>query len=88
MEKVLRVIKSNENAWLKPYVDMNTDLRKKTRNWLWKSFFKLVNNFGNLKGNLRKHRDIIFVTTEIGGNYLVSEPNYHTTTFSQKIYQQ
>ena len=31
MEKVLRVIKSNENACLKPYVDMNTDLRKKPK---------------------------------------------------------
>ena len=31
--------------------------------------------------NLRKHRDIKFVTTERKRNYLVWEPNYHTTTF-------
>ena len=34
-----------------------------------------------LEGNVRKHRDIKLVTTERKRNYLVSEPNYHTTTF-------
>ena len=31
--------------------------------------------------NVRKHRNIKFVTTERRRNYLVSEPNYHTTKF-------
>ena len=29
--------------------------------------------------NVRKHRDIKLVTTERRRNYLVSEPNFHTT---------
>ena len=29
VNRVHRVIKFNKNAWLKPYIDMNTDLRKK-----------------------------------------------------------
>ena len=29
----------------------------------------------------RKHRDIKFVTTEKRWNYLVSEPDFHTTKF-------
>ena len=28
-KKVLGAIKFNQKAWLKPYIDMNTDLRKK-----------------------------------------------------------
>ena len=31
--------------------------------------------------NVRKHRNIKVVTTEGERNYLVSEPNYHTTKF-------
>ena len=31
--------------------------------------------------NVRKHTNIKLVTTERRRNYLVSEPNYHTTKF-------
>ena len=62
---------------------MNTDLRKKAKSDFEKGFFKLMNNsiFGKTMENVRKHRDIKLVTTEKRRNYLVSEPNYHTTKF-------
>ena len=44
VKKVQRLIKLNRNAWLKPYIDMNTDLRKKAKNDFGKYFFNLRNN--------------------------------------------
>ena len=81
LKKVYRVIKFNQNAWLKPHIDMNTKLRQRARNNFEKDFFKLMNNadFENFMENVRKYRDIKHVTTERRRNYFVSEPNYHTT---------
>ena len=85
LKKVDKVMKFNQNAWIKPYIDMNTDLRRKVKNDFAKDFFKLKNNavFGKAMENVRKDTDIKLVTTE-RRNYLVSKPNYHTTKFSTK----
>ena len=83
MKKVQTVIKFNQKAWLKPYVDINTKLRQKAKHNFEKDFFKLMNNavFGKTMENVRKHRNIKLVTTKQRRNYLVSEPNYYTTKF-------
>ena len=83
LKKVHRVIQFNQKAWLKPYIDMNTKLRKETKNDFEKDFFKLINNavFGKPMVNVRKHRDDKLVTTDKRRNQLVSEPNYHTTKY-------
>ena len=80
LKKIHRVIEFNQEAWLKPYIDMNTELRKLSRNDFEKDLFKLMNNsvFGKTMENIRKHRDIKLVTTNRKRSKLVSEPNYHT----------
>ena len=88
LKKIHRVIQFNQEAWLKPYIDMNNELRKQAQNNFEKDFYKLMNNavFGKTMENVRKHRDIKLVTTDKRRNQLVSEPNYHTTKwFSEHL---
>ena len=80
LRKVHRVIEFEQEVWLKEYIDVNTELRKKATNDFEKDFFKLMNNavFGKTMGNVRKHRDIKLVKSDKKRNKLVSEPNFHT----------
>ena len=80
LRKVHRVMEFEQEAWLKEYIDVNTELRKKATNDFEKDFFKLMNNavFEKTMENVRKHRDIKLVKSDKKRNKLVSEPNFHT----------
>ena len=65
---------------------MNTKLRTKVKNHFETDFFKLMNNlvFRKTIENVRKHRDILLVTTDKRRSYLVSDPNYNLTKWFSK----
>ena len=82
-KKVHKVIRFNQEAWFKPYIDMNTKLSTKARNYFENDFFKLMNNsvFRKRMENVRKHIDIKLETTDKRRNQLAPEPKYYTTKY-------
>ena len=81
LKRVQRVIQFNQRAWLKPYIDMKTNLRKEAKTEFEKDFFKLMNNsvFGKTTEIVRNYRDIKLETTDKTRKRLVSEPNYYAS---------
>ena len=55
LKEVHRIIQFNQEAWLKEYIDKNTELRKQEKNDFEKDYFKLVNNcFSKDYGEIKK----------------------------------
>ena len=81
------VIEFRQEAWLKPYIDMNIELRKEAKNKFEKYFVKLMNNsmFRKAMENVRNHRDIKLVTSNKQRNKFASEHNYHSTKYISKV---
>ena len=67
------VIEFNEDAMLKPYIEMNTELRKKAKIYLEKELMKLKENsvLGKTMENIRNYIDIKLLTFGKRRNKLV-----------------
>ena len=78
LKKIHRGIKFVESAWLKPYIDKNTNLRTKAKNNFEKDFFKLMNNavFGKTMENIRNRVNVKLVNTQEKLKKLVAKPNF------------
>ena len=88
IKKIHRGIKFYEKSWLKPYIEMNTELRKKGKNDFEKDFFKLMNNsvFGKTMENIRNRVDIRLINDRKRAEKFAAKPNFkHLTIFNESL---
>jgi len=78
LTKIHRVVSFDQEAWLKPYIDFNTQMRAKASSDFEKGFFKLLNNaiYGKCCENIRKRKDIKLCTSEKKAQRLFNKPTY------------
>ena len=77
--KVHRILTFDEKPFLKEYIDLNTELRKKSKNDLQKDLFKLMNNaiFGKSMENVLNRSNIKLISNNPEKLLkLIKQPNF------------
>ena len=78
----------DQKDWMKPYIDLNSNLRTASSNDFEKDFFKLMNNsvFGMTMENIGNRVDTRLVIEEKQTEKLVSKPTFEgRTIFSESL---
>jgi hypothetical protein len=59
LKKIHKMVRFSQTAWLKTYIEFNSQKRRETNSEFLRSFFKLLNNavFGKSLENIRLHQN-------------------------------
>jgi hypothetical protein len=80
--KIHRAIKFRQEAWMVPYIQLNTNLRSSATSPFEKDFYKLMNNavFGKTMENLRKRIRVDLVRSSEEGKMrrLIADPAFQS----------
>jgi len=82
IKKIHRGISFFEDAWLKQYINLHTQLRTKASNEFEKDFFKLMYNSvcGKTMENIRNRVNVHLVNSQKSLNRYSAKPNFHHLT--------
>ena len=83
LKKVHRVLQFEQEAWIKPYIEFNTNKRALSKSDFEKSFFKLMNNavFGKTMENVRNRVDFKIVNNERSAEKYTARSTYKYTKY-------
>ena len=78
LKKIHRVFTADQSAFLKPYIDFNSDKRQNCSSEFESEFFKLCNNsiYGKTIEDLRKRSRVDIVKEEKEAKRLISRPQF------------
>ena len=78
LKKVHKILEFKQSAWMKPYIDFNTQKRKEATNEADKNQFKLLNNavYGKTMENTRKRIKIRIIKNEKDLKKYTARPTY------------
>ena len=89
LKKVHSGVHYNQSAWLREYIDFNTDKRALATNDFDKDFYKLMNNsiYGKTMENLRGRIDFELVNNAVRAQKLQNKPTFQRTVeFNSELY--
>src|SRR5205085_12489154 len=77
LRRVHKVCRFKQSRWLAGYIQLNTEMRTKTKAKSEQDFYKLMNNsvYGKTCENQKKRSDIRLVTNKAQCNKLISKPH-------------
>ncbi|XP_050498751.1 uncharacterized protein LOC126884985 [Diabrotica virgifera virgifera] len=91
LTKIHKVLKFNQSAWLRPYIELNTNLRAASKSSFEKNLYKMMNNavFGKTMENIRRHRTVKICKNwngRYGAKNLIASIRFHSRTiFSENL---
>jgi len=80
LRKIYRVLSFKQTKWLKPFIDLNTKLRKNAKNTFESDFFKLVSNvfFGKTVENVRQHKNVKLALNKRQIKNFIKKPEFES----------
>ena len=88
LSKIHHVLTFTQKAWMKPYIEFNTNQRKQAKNAFEKDFYKLMNNsvFGKTMEDVRCHMNSKICTNMKQKDRVINNPRFKKATIWDEEY--